>query len=220
MPSIAHHLRRAAALAALGVLGLTGGPATAQQMACGDLKAGYGPFDYRRHRGETLDIVERVHFTGRIEALSLGTSATRDSLGSDIAYTLRSFPNHHRALIAMTKWGDRHRTQQPPGSEYTVQCWYERAARFAPDDTVVRALYAQFLAKNNARDQALQQLAVAREHAKDNPFSHYNLGLVYFELKEFDLALKQAHAARKLGFPREELAEMLKRENRWQEPSD
>ena len=35
-------------------------------------------------------------------------------LGDDISYALNVFPNHHRALIAITRLADRLRTERPP----------------------------------------------------------------------------------------------------------
>lgn len=62
----------------LGVLlGAWGATAQAQGLPaqCGALRNHYGPYDYRVSRGETLDIVERAHFTPRVEALLRGRPA-------------------------------------------------------------------------------------------------------------------------------------------------
>lgn len=201
------------ATAAMGIHGLAQAQA-AGAPACGELGAGYGPFDYRVVRGHALEIVEKAHFTQRIEMLVKGERV----LGDDLSYTLHVFPNHHRALIAMTKLSEREKTSKPEKSSYTVECWFDRAVRFRPDDTVVRVLFAQFLSKQSRKDQAIQQLEAATQQAADNAFSHYNIGLMYFEIKEFDRALVQAHKAQALGFTRHELADRLKRENRWREP--
>lgn len=182
---------------------------------CGPLRGGfYGPYDYRTDR-DKLHVVEEFHFTPEVEALIRGRSGY---LGGDLSYTLRSFPNHHRALMAVVRFEEKMKTTRPEALEYPVECYFERAIRFREDDTVVRCLYAQYLGKRKRPQEALQQLEVAVTHAEDNPFSHYNIGLIFFELGQYDRALQQAHKAKALGFERTELADMLKRVNKWQEP--
>jgi tetratricopeptide (TPR) repeat protein len=187
---------------------------------CGTLQtATGGPWDYRIQRGENLSMVERHHFTAAVESLANGVTVTRENIASDIGYTLRAFPNHHRALAAMVRLSEQRKTNRPPTSEFTVDCYFERALRFTADDTVVRVLFASYLGKRGQKDLAIRHLELATEHAKDYAFSHYNIGLLYFELGMFDRALAQAHRAQQLGMTRPDLANMLKRENKWQEPT-
>ncbi len=182
--------------------------------ACGPLENHFGPYDYRSDR-DKLAIVERFHFTGEVEALIRGTSG---SLEGDIGYTLRAFPNHHRALIAMMRYGDRLQSPQPKRAQYSIDCYFDRALRFRPDDHIVRVIFAGHLAKTGREPDAVKQLELATEGAKDNAFSHYNIGLAYFEMKQYDQALRQAHKARALGFPRGELKAKLEAVGRWAEP--
>lgn len=72
---------------------------TLNKTVCQGKGQGYGPFDYtsptdRKHLG----IVEHYHFTSDVEHLRKGASG---SIALDLDYTLRAFPNHHRALNAM-----------------------------------------------------------------------------------------------------------------------
>ncbi|TQE90816.1 MAG: hypothetical protein FKY71_20345, partial [Spiribacter salinus] len=104
--------------------------------SCGSLGDGYGPYDYTNaeHREERLPIVTRAHFTPQVERLERGQSG---HLGGDIDYTLRAFPNHHRALDAMSRLAVREDTHKPSNMRYTVRCWFHRAKEFAPDDGMV-----------------------------------------------------------------------------------
>lgn len=199
-------------IAALALLG----PAAAQQgfSICGDLQNAYGPYDYRTDRHK-LSIVENFHFTPAVEALISGKSG---SIGSDIDYTLRAFPNHHRALIAMMRYGERLKTPKPPRANYSIDCYFDRALRFQPDDHIVRMILAGHLAKTGREPAAVKQLEIATEAAQDNPLSHYNIGLVYFDMKHYDKALVQAHKALELGMPRLELKNQLAAVGRWVEP--
>lgn len=183
---------------------------------CGPLANAYGPYDFRNDR-DKLPIVVGAHFTPVVEALIRGT--TNVSPGGDIDYTLRAIPNHPNALLSMAKLADRERTDQPRGSRYTVDCWFDRAIRFRPDDHVVRMLYANFLTEKKRSEDALRQLEVVRlQLAKDNPFTHYNLGLLYLGLQQFDKALAEAHLALSLGYPRTELQEKLRAAGHWKDP--
>lgn len=184
---------------------------------CGSIANHYGPFDYRTQR-DKLKIVEEFHFTPEVEALIRGNTTINP--GPDIAYTLHTSPNHVRALMALVRLGEKMKTPQPPGVAFPVECYFDRAIRFEPDDTVVRILYAQFLNKHDRTGEALQQLDIAVSYAKDNAFSHYNIGLAYFDLRQFDKALAQAHKAAALGFERTELSDLLKGVNKWQEPAN
>lgn len=184
---------------------------------CGSIANHYGPFDYRTQR-DKLKIVEEFHFTSAVESLLRGKTSINP--GPDIAYTLHTSPNHHRALMALVRLTEKLKTPQPPGMIRPVECYFDRAIRFAPDDTVVRILYAQFLTKHDRTDESLRQLDAAVLYAKDNSFSHYNIGLAYFDLRQFDKALAQAHKAAALGFERTELANLLKGVNKWQEPAN
>lgn len=183
--------------------------------ACGPLANAYGPFDYREVRGPKLDIVEGAHFTSEVEALLRGN---RGYLGGDLDYTLRAFPNHHRALVSMMRYGEKTKSPQPRDVRYPVECYFTRAIRFRPDDVIVRMIYAAFLQKAGRNDEANAQLAEASELAKDNAFTHYNIGLIYLDAKDYANALRQAHRAYALGFPRTELKERLQAAGQWREP--
>lgn len=189
----------------------------AQAPACGTLENHYGPFDYRTQR-DKLEIVERYHFTPSVESLRAGASTTR--LGGDISYLLATSPNHHRGLLAMMRLADREKSPHPKNMRYSVDCYFDRAIRFQRNDTTVRMLYAQYLQKQKRTPEALAQLQVASDIAKDNGFTNYNIGLVYFEMGQYDLALAQAHKAKALGFDQPELAQMLAAKNKWKEPAN
>lgn len=191
------------------------GSAQAQQVAsgCGDLGKPFGDYlvDKDNVRG-----TESFHFTPQVESLIRGQ--TTEVIGADINYMLVNYPNHHRALIAMMRLGEKEKTPQPAGAKYTVECYFIRAIRFRPDDNVARMLYATYLSKNGRMADASAQLEVATKAATDNPFSHYNIGLIYLDMKNYDRALEQAHKAYTLGFTRPELRDRLKSAGRWKNP--
>ncbi|WP_081487600.1 TIGR02996 domain-containing protein [Rubrivivax gelatinosus] len=181
---------------------------------CGNLSNAFGPWDYRIDRGEPLMLVESAHFTPIVEALVRGATG---KLGQDIDYTLRAFPNHHRALVAAARLADRDKTPQPQGFNYSIDCYFERAIQFKPEDTTARMLYADWLARHGQRDIAMKQLQFVEAKAGDNPITVYNLGLVYFQVGDHASALRMAHRAAALGVTRPELTTQLKNAGKWTE---
>ena len=191
--------------------------AQAQESNCGSLANHYGPFDYRTQRNKIL-VVEQFHFTPSVEALTRGASTTK--LGADISYLLNTSPNHHRGLVALMRLAEREKSTHAKHMRYSVECYFDRAIRFQKNDTTVRMLYAQYLYKQKRKPESLAQLQVATTLANDNAFTNYNIGLVYFELGEYDLARAQAHKAAALGFDQPELENLLKGKNQWKEPAN
>lgn len=183
--------------------------------ACGSLENAFGPYDYRVDK-DKLPIVEIRHFDAGVEALAGSNHGA--TVAADLDYTLRAFPNHPRALVAMMRLGERDKTLQPPGTNYTIECYFIRAEEFRPHDIVVRMLYANYLNRNGRRAQAIQELAIAKGLAGDDAFSHYNLGLAYLTVQDYAEALAQAHLAETLGFPKQELKRQLVAAGKWSDP--
>jgi tetratricopeptide (TPR) repeat protein len=183
--------------------------------ACGELKNGFGPFDYRTASPEDKDVVERRHFTLRVEHLAQGQTVTHP--GGDIEYTLRVFPNHPRALFAMVRLGEKENRDKPIGSPYTISCWFDRAIRFTPNDGSVRLVFGIYLSRKGKTNEAIEQLQAAGKLGGDSANVHYNLGLAYFDLKEYEKSFEHAHAAYELGFPLAGLRNKLKQVGKWRD---
>jgi len=209
-PLVLHRLLLASALTACA--------ASAQAQAvtlCGSLENNYGPYDYRGREGSKR-IVEVNHFDAGVENLSRRMTGP---FGADIGYTLRAFPNHHRALVTLERLAEKEKADPPEGARYTVECYYDRALRFVPDDHIVRLLYANYLAKHSRRDDALKQIDYVASTTRDNPIAQLNAARLYLDMKEYDKALAQAHQLISMGFDRPELREALTAAGRWVEPA-
>jgi hypothetical protein len=182
------------------------------QLSCGPLPSGgYGPYDYRTDK-DKLDLVEKFHFTAPVESLIRGATG---KIGGDLEYTLDRFPNHHRALIAVMRLSERTKSLKLEAMTYPVECYFERALRFRNDDTVVRGLYALFLGRLQRRDDAARQLEIASNYAKDNPFAHHSIGMVYLDLQMVDKAVEQAQRASELGMGDSPLIKRLQADGKW-----
>ncbi len=191
--------------------------ALAQAAVCGDpFSDGSQAQDYRTASAEARRVVERRHFTDDVRMMRGGTSTSE--VAADIAYTLRKFPNHHQALMTMGDYSLKVKRNPPPGARYAVECWFDRALRFAPDDAMVKTAYGLYLIKRNKPQAAVEQLESALALAGDDANVHYNLGLAFVDLKQYDKALARAHAAYRMGFPLPGLKNKLQRAGAWREP--
>lgn len=201
----------------------------AQQVpGCGSLEASFGPFDYRpdtyvyestyKSHKALVNIVESAHYTIETEMLVSRKTGLVVSTGADLSYTLKVFPNHHKALLTLIALSEKEKVDKPRDSIYTVDCWFRRAVRWTPSDNVVRMIYATYLQKTNRTKEAEEQLEIAGRQAGDNVFTHHNVGLIYFEMKLYDKALLHAQKAYGLGFTIETLKDQLKNIGKWMEP--
>lgn len=212
LPTVASALVRAFALSALALPAMAQMPSPA---SCGGLGNGdNGPFDFRNERHK-IYAGEGAHFNRDVETLRRGQSST---VGADIDYLLHMYPNHPRALVSMMGWGEKLKTPKPPDTRHSIECYFERALRFRPDDNVVRMIYALFLSKNARHPEAIQHLDRVSAAAGENAFTHYNAGLLYFDIKQYDKSAERARAAMALGFSRPELIDKLKAVGKWAEP--
>ena len=189
------------------------------RFACGDLRppGQYGPFDYRTLPGEIRHRVEDYHFTPDVESGKRG--ATGAQAGGDLDYTLRAFPNSPRALLAMSRYATRMKTERPPGVRFLAECYFERAIRFVPDDPMPRLLYASYLNDRKRTPEARTQLGEA-ERLRGDPSNFdfdYNLGLLYFDVGVYDKSFDAAKRAYALGAPLPALMNKLKAKGQWKE---
>lgn len=212
--------QRGYALATLVVTFLgVAGPARSQlvegEAACGPLQNAYGPFDYRYAARSQTYVVERYHFTREIELLSPAIGV--GSLAADLDYTLRAIPNHHRALAALSKLAARVKRPRLPSANYPTDCYFDRAMRFAPDDAMTQLLFGLHLIRTGRSELARPILDQAAASDLNDPNFHYNLGLAYLEIKEYDKALQRAKTAYAMGWPLPGLRDRLKREGKWRD---
>lgn len=215
-PHLLASARRAALALALAALPLAAlaKPAPSPD-GCGETHNTYGPFDYRTAHSTQRYIVESAHFTKGVENLTRGATGP---FRSDIGYTLAVFPNHPRAIYSMERLADRQKADQPTGSDMTIECYFVRGMNFVPDDLVFRMLYVNFLIRRNRFDDAHRFLDYVVSQAEDSALTHFNAGMLYLDMKDYDKALIQAHRVMALGMTRPELRNRLSAAGRWKEP--
>ena len=208
------HLASRASMAFLVLCAALSARSQTLGIECGSLTNHYGPFDYRT--ATNRDIVENVHFTQKVESLRGGNTSI--TAGGDINYTLRVYPNHLRALMAVVRLAEKEKHDPPRDVEFTTRCWFERAEAFRPDDAMVKAGYGTYLIRVGKPQDGAAKLEAALELAGDNANIQYNLGLAFFDLKEYDKALQSAHKAYALGFPLPGLRNKLVQAGKWRDP--
>ncbi len=198
------------------LLGLAAFSSTAEELPtdCGDLSNRYGPFDYTNpdHFKNKLPVVEKWHFTKEQE---LSTYQADSKRRVDLDYTLRAFPNHHRALMALTRTLRLHPNK---AWDFRPECYYLRAVAWRPRDPVSRMIYGLYLHQNQRLKEAEQQYTLAVQLLPDYAEAHYNLGLLYADQKRWPEALAEAHRAYALQYPLPGLRNRLLAAAAWQDP--
>ncbi|MCE3263024.1 MAG: transporter permease [Pseudoduganella sp.] len=178
------------------------------------IKGSTGGDYYDAEQARGLSVVENFHFGPQVEALRRGQSG---QLGGDIGYTLEHFPNHPRALAAMARLALRLDKPQVPGARYGVECYFQRALAFVPEDGVARALFGAYLLARRRNDEAVEQLEKAVAAQPGQAAAWYNLGLARVRLKAYPAALEAAHKAYAMGFPLPGLRRQLQAAGQWRE---
>jgi Tfp pilus assembly protein PilF len=104
-------------------------------------------------------------------------------------------------------------------TKWPVECYFNRAIRFAPDDAAVRATYGTYLLALGKTDDAVGMFADAVGMAPEDPTINYNAGLAYFKKKDYAKAREHAKKAYALGFPLPGLKNKLVEAGKWDEPA-
>ncbi len=192
----------------------------------------FGPFDYYSPPKGTLSVVERVHFAA--QTTQYAAKGNWCAYWDDLDYTLRAFPNHPRALVAMATYLDSHpacfdeklKTKQSASdtlNEIESGAWRERNAdyyftegiAFRPKRAETRMLYADYLKKHSRREDALRQYKEAETANPNSAPLHYELGQLYLDTGQSQLALKHARRAYQLGATQPDLKRKLIEAKLW-----
>jgi tetratricopeptide (TPR) repeat protein len=160
--------------------------------------------------------IESNHLNPDVENLVRGQSTATP--GADLKFILNIVPNHHRALAALMRLAQRDRTEMPADSgPYPMRCWLQRATVFSPGDAQARIMYGVYLARIGLMKEGIEQLEKADEMSPNNPELNYNLGLLYFDAKDYARSLDRAKRAYAEGFPLPGLRNKLTRAGQWRD---
>lgn len=165
-------------------------------LPCKGASQGHGPFDYtqRNNFKHDLYLVESAHFTPDVENLVKGN--TSETPVHDLDYTLRAWPNHHRALLTairlqlnINKKIVRYKLGVPP------ECYLQRAINYSPQDPAIYSLYGYFLRKIGRLEEAVNYYKKALDIDAENAKISYSFSLLLIDLKRYDDAVKYAKIA-------------------------
>lgn len=179
----------------------------------------YGPYDYTnaKHRALNLPIVEEYHFTKDVQMLVKGNTGY---LRDDLDYTLKAFPNHHKALNSIINYQLIYKydieKKRKDALNSPVECYLQRALRFSPNDIVSYMLYASYLKKTRHIPEAEAAYKKALGIAPDELAVKHSYGLFLFELKKYPEALEMAKAIYAKKYPKQKLKELLVKSGHWQ----
>ena len=168
-----------------------------------------------------LYLVESAHFTQEVEALISGVS--NPDVFADLDYTLRRFPNHHRALSAAARFEFQVEDAAVWLENFVpIDCYFQNAVQYKPSDGIIRLIYATYLHRKGVvekrkelLEQAKMQYNSALELMPESAEVHYNVGLFYFDIDKLNLALSHAHKAYNLGYPLPGLKDRLIKRGVW-----
>jgi tetratricopeptide (TPR) repeat protein len=184
------------------------------QSGCGDPRGGMS-VDYNNpEHAALLNNINTNHFNENVESLRGGQTS---AIEGDLNYILFNAPNHHRALYATAVYHLRQRKEKFPTEMFSIHCWFDRAMRFAPTDPVPPMIYGVYLHRKGDLSEAERRYKQATDMAPDLAEAHYNLGLLYIDLRRFDEALDHAKKAYSLGYPLPALRQKLVAAGKWRD---
>jgi Tfp pilus assembly protein PilF len=152
--------------------------------------------------------VHSYHLQPGIEKLMKGQLS---AAYQDFEFILDSFPNSPQTLnlmseLCVNRW-------KSPKCE--VDSRFEKAVATNPQIAMTYVLYGMHLHRRGNLDQAAEKLNVALSLSPDSVNAHYNLGLVYFDMKKYELANTHAQQSYALGAEPPGLRNKLVKAGKW-----
>jgi tetratricopeptide (TPR) repeat protein len=184
---------------------------------CNGLAQGFGPYDYldRNRLADKLKLVEGAHFDMNVESLTSGAKNRIDNPLPDLDYTLRAFPNHHRALNALITYDLRDTKAFTSKRVGPAECYLQRALNFSPKDATTHMLYAIFLHRGLHYSDAMEHYEEAMKLSPNNAQIMYNYSLLLVDLERYQEARNHAVRIYAQGFPLQGLKKRLQAAGSW-----
>lgn len=181
--------RWGAALILMGILQLGSLPTLAQYPTNVDY---YAPRTTGAEK-EHLSVVTSYHLAPGQRDLANGRY---HSAVGHAEFILNHFTNHPQALSLLSeaclKWKD-------PKCDATAEGRFQKAIARNPDAAPTYVVYAIHLHRKEHLKEAVEAYRRALELAPESVNAHYNLGLAYIDLKQYDLANQHAQKSYQLG---------------------
>jgi tetratricopeptide (TPR) repeat protein len=217
------HLPPASLGALVLALCLAGHVALAEECGPVPLPGAAGPYDYVDSKYSwNLNDISQNHWVPAQRELK--DNRIQWAL-YQINYLLIRVPNHYPALFELGRI-----QQKYPGVIYnpalagkdevlefppTPECYFNRAFRYRPNDATLWMLFGMYHHKTGKLDEALVHYRKAESMDPESSEIQYNLGLLYFDLKDYEPARQHAQKAYALGYPLEGLRKKLAAAGQW-----
>ena len=130
---------------------------------------------------------------------------------NDYMFILRYFPNHPQTLILIVQLCAVWKSSQ---CDY-LDPIFERAIARKPDAPLTYVAKGVWLQRGKKYSDAIAAYQTALELDPKSINAHYNLGLAYFETRQFGLANEHAQQAYALGAPLPGLRDKLEKIGQW-----
>ena len=197
-----HSLRMATSALALGCACLASAPTSAQIKENNDYYASAGT--------ELLRSVNKYHIDPLTEKLR---THQYQSASGDLGFTFRYFPNHPQGLVLLMQLCEQWQSAQC--APFLVSDIFERAIAANPNVAATYVLQGIYLYRVKRLPAATASLERALVIDPDSLNAHYNLGLLYFDTKQYELANAHAQRAYQLGAEVPGLRDKLMRAGKW-----
>ena len=130
----------------------------------------------------------------------------------DLEFILGFYPNHPRALMLLSDVCEQMRSTQ---CTEAADSWFEKAVAINPNAATTYVLFGIYNHKNHRLDAAIKSYKRALELSPNSVNANYNLGLAYFEQKQYALANEVAQRAYAVGAALPGLRDKLKTVGAW-----
>ena len=127
-------------------------------------------------------------------------------------FILRYYPNHPQTLFALSELCQKWKT---PACDGIADRWFQRAVERNPEAAPSHLVQAMHLHRKNKLDDAVKSYKRAIELAPNSVNAHYNLGLAYTDLKQYDQANLHAQKSYSLGVTLPGLRARLEKVGKW-----
>lgn len=120
---------------------------------------------------------------------------------------------------SVRKSRQKNESYKPPVTEdgypASAECYFDRAIRWRPNDPTVRLIHGLYLHLTGNLQGALAEYKLAERIQPNSADLQYNLGLLYFDTKQYALAKEHAKKAYQLGYPLPGLRKKLTSVGQW-----
>ena len=156
---------------------------------------------------QTITNVELYHLGPGVDAMSKGRYL---QALADFEFILRYYPNHPKVLGLVAEMCRKFKPKDCP-----AEGWFKKAVDRNPNAAPTFLLYAFHLHKEG---RVKESVALYQRYIELEPNSvngHYNLGLAYMALGQYDLANEEAQRSYRLGATLPGLRHGLEKRGKW-----